>query len=249
MRMTVSLCVILLELTNNLSLLPLIMLVLLVSKAVADLTGILPIYDLHIHIKKIPLLEASAEKYFRHLTASDVKSAKNVSFSRVEKVGFVLDALKSCEHNGFPVVDLQVTNANGLQEPSFLGVVLRSHLLVVLKRKLSFVSAPGQGVPPLVAFQYDITDFTKPISSKGMRLQDIELTDEELNMYEDHVRTFTAISTRYPNLESPRDSTRDSKDGGRYNLVRRVKNVWRRNRRADTFSFPLAFLCVCVLFE
>merc|ERR1719182_717158 len=91
MRMTVSMCVIILEL--------------LVSKATADLTGILPIYDLHIHIKKIPLLEHSAEKYFRHLTASDAKSKKCVQFGRVEKVGFILDVLKSSVHNGFPVIE------------------------------------------------------------------------------------------------------------------------------------------------
>ena len=46
MRMTVSMCVIILELTNNLDLLPLVMLVLLVAKAVGDMTGVLPVYDL-----------------------------------------------------------------------------------------------------------------------------------------------------------------------------------------------------------
>ena len=39
MRVPVSLCVILLELTNNLNLLPLMMLVLLTAKAVGDATG------------------------------------------------------------------------------------------------------------------------------------------------------------------------------------------------------------------
>ena len=185
MRMTVSMCVILLELTNNLSLLPLIMLVLLVSKATADVTGILPIYDLHIHIKKVPLLEASAERYFRHLTASDAKSNKCVSFARVEKVGFIVDVLKSCNHNGFPVVDIHATDSNGQEQSSLLGVVLRNHLLVVLKKKLSFMNDPNDVIAPLVAFQYDSTEFMKPISSKGMKLSEIGLTDEELEMYID----------------------------------------------------------------
>eukprot|EP00976_Prorocentrum_cordatum_P118022 1196399-Prorocentrum_minimum.AAC.7 len=48
MRMTVSLCVMLLELTNQLNLLPLMMLVLLVAKGVGDATGVSAVYDLHI---------------------------------------------------------------------------------------------------------------------------------------------------------------------------------------------------------
>ena len=185
MRMTVSMCVIILELTNNLSLLPLVMFVLLVSKAVADLTGILPIYDLHIHIKKIPLLEHHTEKYFRHLTASDAKSKNCVQFSRVEKVGHIVEVLKSHTHNGFPVVESHPQDAVTNETTTLLGVVLRNHLLVVLKKKLSFLRDPQEVVDPLVAFQYDITEFSKPISSQGMKLTEISLTDEELEMYVD----------------------------------------------------------------
>lgn len=42
MRMTVSLCVIMVEITNNLKLLPLIMLVLLISKVVINFLVLLP---------------------------------------------------------------------------------------------------------------------------------------------------------------------------------------------------------------
>ncbi|GJP48152.1 hypothetical protein CLOM_g7429 [Closterium sp. NIES-68] len=55
MRMTVSLSVILLELTGSLKLLPLIMVVLLVSKNVGDLFN-RNIYDSHVHLKGIPYL-------------------------------------------------------------------------------------------------------------------------------------------------------------------------------------------------
>lgn len=185
MRMTVSMCVILLELTNNLSLLPLVMLVLLVAKAVADLTGVLPIYDLHIHIKKIPLLETSAEKYFRHLTAIDVKSDNCETFDRVEKVASIVEMLKSTTHNGFPVVDRSAVDPNGNPESVFMGVVLRNHLLVVLKKKLSFMAQQDGAVSVLKAFEYDITEFSKPISKQGINLNDIGLTEDELNMYVD----------------------------------------------------------------
>uniref|UniRef100_A0A7S2SWI3 Chloride channel protein n=3 Tax=Chloropicon primus TaxID=1764295 RepID=A0A7S2SWI3_9CHLO len=194
MRMTVSMCVIILELTNNLSLLPLVMFVLLVSKAVADLTGILPIYDLHIHIKKIPLLEHSSERYFRHLSASDAKSKTCVQFGRVEKVGFILDVLKSHTHNGFPVVEAHPTDRVTNETSTLLGIVLRNHLLVVLKKKISFMKDPSEVVDPVLAFQYDLTEFTKPISSQGVKLDEIRLTDEEQNMYVD-LKQFVNTST------------------------------------------------------
>ena len=56
----VSVCVIILELTNNLLLLPLVMLVLLISKTVADALNS-NIYDLIVKLKGFPYLEAHAE--------------------------------------------------------------------------------------------------------------------------------------------------------------------------------------------
>ncbi|KAH9318966.1 hypothetical protein KI387_020735, partial [Taxus chinensis] len=71
MKMTVSICVILLEKTNKLSLLPLIMIELLVSKTIADCFNS-SVYDKIVHLKGIPFLEAHAEPYMSQLTAGDV---------------------------------------------------------------------------------------------------------------------------------------------------------------------------------
>ncbi|KAK1400260.1 putative chloride channel-like protein CLC-g [Heracleum sosnowskyi] len=62
MRMTVSLCVIILELTNYLLLFPLIVIVLLISKTVAD-TFDENIYDLIMKLKGCLYLETHAEPY------------------------------------------------------------------------------------------------------------------------------------------------------------------------------------------
>lgn len=70
MRMTVSLCIILLELTNSLLMLPLIMLVLLVSKTVGDSFND-AIFDLHVRLKGIPFLDAHPEPFMRRLSALD----------------------------------------------------------------------------------------------------------------------------------------------------------------------------------
>jgi chloride channel 7 len=64
LRMTVSVCVIILELTNNLLLLPLVMLVLLISKTVADSFNS-SIYDLILQLKGLPHLDGHAEPYTR----------------------------------------------------------------------------------------------------------------------------------------------------------------------------------------
>ena len=71
MRMTVSLVAILLELTNQLALLPLVMLVLLISKVVGDcLTK--AIYDIHMEIKSLPFLDAAPPRTFSHLRVDDL---------------------------------------------------------------------------------------------------------------------------------------------------------------------------------
>ena len=74
MRMTVSLTVILLELTNQLALLPLVMLVLLIAKMVGDLFN-KPIYDIHIELKQLPYLEVAAPRTQQHLLVDDITAA------------------------------------------------------------------------------------------------------------------------------------------------------------------------------
>ncbi|KAI4298910.1 hypothetical protein L6164_032423 [Bauhinia variegata] len=130
MRMTVSLCVILLELTDDLFMLPLVTLVLLISKTVADNFNS-GVYDQIVKLKGLPYLEAHAEPYMRQLMASDVVSGPLVTFSGFEKVENIMLALKVTGHNGFPVIDEPpFTDA-----PELCGLVLRSHLLVLLKNK------------------------------------------------------------------------------------------------------------------
>ncbi|KAG9135501.1 hypothetical protein Leryth_007249 [Lithospermum erythrorhizon] len=178
MRMTVSLCVILLELTNDLLMLPLMMLVLLISKTVADSFNS-GVYDQIVKMKGLPFLEAHAEPYMRNLTAGDVCSGPLITFSGVEKVSNIVHALKFTKHNGFPVIDEPpFTDA-----PELCGLVLRSHLLVFLKKK-SFVKnqvlAGSQILRTFHAFE-----FAKPGSGKGLKLDDVEITDEEMDMYVD----------------------------------------------------------------
>lgn len=186
MRMTVSLCVIILELTNNLLLLPLIMLVLLVSKTVADaFNG--NIYDLIMKLKGFPYLETRAEPYMRQLTVSNVVTGPLQLLSGIEKVGNILHVLRSTKHNGFPVIDEPPIS----EAPVLFGIILRAHLITLLKKK-AFLSSP---VPSNTdAFkQFSSVDFAKRGSGNGDRIEDIELTEEEMEMFVD-LHPFTNAS-------------------------------------------------------
>ncbi|KAL6974095.1 hypothetical protein U1Q18_028278 [Sarracenia purpurea var. burkii] len=186
MRMTVSLCVIILELTNNLLLLPLIMLVLLVSKTVADVFNE-NIYDLIMKLKGFPYLETHAEPYMRQLTVSDVVTGPLQLFHGIEKVSNIVHVLKSTRHNGFPVIDEPPLS----QCPFLFGLVLRAHLVMLLKKK-AFLPTP---VPTgLDAFnQFTAWDFAKKGLGNGDKIEDIDLTEEEMEMFVD-LHPFTNAS-------------------------------------------------------
>uniref|UniRef100_A0A5B6ZID0 Chloride channel protein n=1 Tax=Davidia involucrata TaxID=16924 RepID=A0A5B6ZID0_DAVIN len=186
MRMTVSLCVIILELTNNLLLLPLIMLVLLVSKTVADaFNG--NIYDLIMKLKGFPYLEAHAEPYMRQLTVGDVVMGPLQILHGIEKVSNIVCVLKTTRHNGFPVIDEPLHS----ETPVLFGLILRAHLITLLKKK-SFSRTPVRaGVD---AFnQFSAEDFAKKGLGNGDNIEDIELTNEEMEMFID-LHPFTNTS-------------------------------------------------------
>ncbi|KAJ6806239.1 chloride channel protein CLC-d isoform X3 [Iris pallida] len=180
MRMTVSLCVIMVEITNNLKLLPLIMLVLLISKAVGDFFNE-GLYEEQVQLRAIPLLESRPKQYMRNTTAREAcKNQKVVCFSRVVKVADVLSVLQSNTHNGFPVVD---HGRNG--ETQVIGLILRSHLLVLLQSKIDFQESPFPCDLQAISVRHHMSDFVKPASSKGMSIEDIYLTEDEKGMYLD----------------------------------------------------------------
>ncbi|KAL9671934.1 hypothetical protein QQ045_009508 [Rhodiola kirilowii] len=178
MRMTVSLCIILLELTNDLLLLPLVMLVLLISKTIADSFN-KGVYDLILIIKGLPYMEAHAESYMKHLIALDVVSGPLITFSGFEKVRNIIFTLRTTGHNGFPVIDHPP-----LSDAAVLcGLVLRSHLLVLLKAKVFLtdnVNSEGETLERISAL-----DFAKAGSGKGVKLEDLDIDDEEMEMYVD----------------------------------------------------------------
>ncbi|XP_030548161.1 chloride channel protein CLC-d [Rhodamnia argentea] len=179
MRMTVSLCVIMVEITNNLKLLPLIMLVLLISKAVGDAFNE-GFYEEQARLRGIPLLESRPKYQMRKMTAKEACGTRKViSLPRVVKVSDVASILRSNKHNGFPVID---HTRNG--ETLVIGLMLRSHLLVLLQSKVDFQHSPlpceGSGI-----IRHNFNEFVKPATSRGLSIGDIHLSSDDLEMYID----------------------------------------------------------------
>jgi chloride channel 7 len=123
-RMTISLCVILMETTNNIQYLLPIMLTLSLSKWVGDIFNI-SLYDMHVEIKCIPFLEFKPPVGMEQLHAEDLMSTPVVTFNEIESAETIVQKLKQVGHNGFPVL------RNGTKK--FVGSVLRSQLIVLLK--------------------------------------------------------------------------------------------------------------------
>jgi len=179
MKMTISVCVILLELTNDLLMLPLVMLVLLIFETVADCFN-KGVYDQIITMKGLPFMEAHAEPYMRNLVIGDVVSGPLNSFDGVEKVGYIVHALKLTGHHGFPVADEPPFS----DAPDLCGLLLRSHLLVLLKGQKFTRERVATGVSE-VTQKFGTFDFAKVGSGKGVKLEDLVIKDEEMEMYVD----------------------------------------------------------------
>ncbi|KAL3526296.1 hypothetical protein ACH5RR_010952 [Cinchona calisaya] len=198
MRMTVSLCVIFLELTNNLLLLPITMLVLLISKTVGDCFNP-SIYEIILELKGLPFLDAHPEPWMRNITVGELADVKPpvVTLCGIEKVGRIVDVLKNTTHNGFPVVDEgimpHVGSPTGATE--LHGLVLRAHLLLVLKRKW-FLQERRRTEEWEVREKFTWVD----LAERWGKIDDVAVTKDEMEMYVDlHPITNT---TPYTVIES-----------------------------------------------
>ncbi|KAL3653816.1 hypothetical protein CASFOL_003497 [Castilleja foliolosa] len=190
MRMTVSLCVIFLELTNNLLLLPITMLVLLIAKTVGDCFNP-SIYEIILELKGLPFLDAHPEPWMRNITVGELADVKPavVGLSGIEKVGRIVEVLKNTTHNGFPVVDSGV-HANELH-----GLVLRAHLILVLKKKW-FLKERRRTEEWEVSEKFTSID----LAERGATIQEVAVSKDEMDMYVDlHPLTNT---TPYTVVES-----------------------------------------------
>ncbi|KAF8013131.1 hypothetical protein BT93_I1109 [Corymbia citriodora subsp. variegata] len=198
MRMTVSLCVIFLELTNNLVLLPMTMIVLLISKTVGDSFNP-SIYEIILELKGLPFLDANPEPWMRNLTVGELVDAKPalVSLCGVEKVSRIVEVLKNTTHNGFPVVVEGVVPPAGLvtRATELHGLILRAHLVQVIGKKW-FLQERRRTEDWEVRERFTWID----LAEREGKIEEVAVTRDEMEMYVD-LHPFTN-TTPYTVVES-----------------------------------------------
>ncbi|GJV30661.1 chloride channel protein CLC-b-like protein [Tanacetum coccineum] len=180
MRMTVSLCVIFLELTNNLLLLPITMLVLLISKSVGDCFNP-SIYEIILDLKGLPFLEAHPEPWMRNINVGELADIKPpvVTLCGIEKVGRIVDVLRNTTHNAFAVVDNTLVPVVG-QVSEVHGLVLRAHLLLVLNKKW-FLQERRRTEEWEVRETFTWVD----LAERWGTIEEVAVTKDEMEMYVD----------------------------------------------------------------
>ncbi|KAK7271107.1 hypothetical protein RJT34_26735 [Clitoria ternatea] len=198
MRMTVSLCVIFLELTNNLLLLPITMIVLLIAKSVGDSFNP-SIYDIILHLKGLPFMDSNPEPWMRNLTVGELVDVKPqvVGFRGVEKVANIVNALRNTTHNGFPVMDGGVVPPNGMasEVTELHGIILRAHLIKVLKKKW-FLAERRRTEEWEVRGKFTWVE----LAEREGNIEDVAITKDEMEMFVD-LHPFTN-TTPFTALES-----------------------------------------------
>jgi CBS domain-containing protein len=83
------------------------------SQAVGDGTGVQPIYELLMQLKGLPFLGPAPHSLMRHVSAAEVAGRPAVTLNRVERVGAILQLLRSTAHSGFLVVSRGGGGGNG----------------------------------------------------------------------------------------------------------------------------------------
>lgn len=131
--MTLSLTVILIETTGNISFaLPLIV-TLICAKWMGDYFND-GIYDTNIEVAKVPMLPWHAKKSSEGLQIRQIMNNPPVCIRVRERTSRIIHILKTYSYNGFPVVDDVEPGSQG--DPStgrLRGFILRSQLIVILK--------------------------------------------------------------------------------------------------------------------
>ncbi|DAZ97352.1 TPA: hypothetical protein N0F65_010786, partial [Lagenidium giganteum] len=142
-RMTISLTVIILECTGVIEWGLPIMVSLMAARWIGNSFNE-GLYDIHIHLKKLPFLEFDPPFYSRFLRVQNIMGEPPLTVDQIVKAGEILDILKNCNHGGFPVVIPRKPSDKDakLKPPKFVGIINRRHLCVLLQRKDFFVDKP-----------------------------------------------------------------------------------------------------------
>eukprot|EP00092_Neocalanus_flemingeri_P010722 GFUD01011549.1.p1 GENE.GFUD01011549.1~~GFUD01011549.1.p1 ORF type:complete len:864 (-),score=141.42 GFUD01011549.1:346-2937(-) len=172
-RLTMSLAVIMVEITNDIQFLLLIIVTILFAKWTGDFFTH-SLYHSFLEFRCIPFLDAEpvlikesgkAANLETH-TAKEVMTTPVKTLREVENLGHVVDLLQNTIHGGFPVVS---------KEKTFDGLITRFELMTILCK--AFTSRAFESGSELINIDIDYTEFNK---MRGHKLSDPKLTKELL---------------------------------------------------------------------
>lgn len=181
-RVTVSMTIIMLETSGNITYLLPLMITFIASRYAGNAIN-LGIYDIQLYLKDLPFVGSNLASLglIRFIQVSEVMSKPLVFIRKHEKVGVVFDILKQTVHNGYPVI-----NSDG----TYSGLIMRKTLCSLLELKAfsrlaendgyASTAKTGSGArtldPPARFVFYDALESAYP---KYTDINSISLTDEE----------------------------------------------------------------------
>ena len=143
--MTVTIAVILSEVSDDVAALPLCMLALAVARVVGNKVSLSFDHGM-IELAAVPFLSESPPRVFEVLTAKDVMAPRPMRLLEITTVRDVMTVLTGSSHNGFPVVsgssitsrfNPDISPGGGARSASsnntLTGIILRRQLLVLLR--------------------------------------------------------------------------------------------------------------------
>eukprot|EP01147_Barroeca_monosierra_P009160 gene9160-1452_t len=134
-RMTISLTVIVIEATGNVTYGLPIMLAVVFAKVTGDIFNE-GLYDIHIHIKHIPILPWAPPPVASHLLrAQDFMSREVQCLRLLNRVSDINRLLRNSKHNAFPVIAWEASNHEEVGLAYARGMILRQHLISILKQR------------------------------------------------------------------------------------------------------------------
>uniref|UniRef100_A0A915P1V5 Chloride channel protein n=1 Tax=Meloidogyne floridensis TaxID=298350 RepID=A0A915P1V5_9BILA len=172
-RMTISLTAIIVEATKDITFGLPIMLVLMIAKW--------GIYDEHIDLAEVPILGWEPPKLSRNILVKNVMRRDVIALERIESVGRIVEILRSTRHHGFPVLDRIDAALDDSKYPNYghlLGLVLRSHLIVLLKRKHFTHDYEGRN-PVSNSKPVTLSDFSEFYPRIESRISELGLTSAD----------------------------------------------------------------------
>jgi len=181
--MTISLAVIMVELTQGTQYLLPIILSVMISKWVGDFFTE-AYYENMMELKCIPYLHSSPPQEMIFFSVAEIMRRDVVDFPTVEKVSDIVKTLKLYNHGAYPVVDRGSDNTSHY----FRGIITRKQLLILLKNKV-FTTISENDVNQQMTVPSRITyeDFTSSLARLDFDIHDVEgdLSQRDLELYID----------------------------------------------------------------